>query len=599
MNTALKPLHNAIVEGYPAILLSGRNLRDLDIYGDNQRIQPLLEILRMDLRQRYGMILITYSLAQGLDYDPGSIDSKQDSQTISTVLKSHSLLDIPQDDQEVAQIIRGAARLCRTSTQGINWVDGKQMRFCFLLFFAEHLVPQCSQGGQTNTQMIATELSHITAQSLALRKSGNLFCFHAQEASLVDPLVRSALHHIRLPQPCTDNKQVFVEASRQIYTKARLETNLAWKDIAFLTSNTPNQGLESLIRASHRTGRAITTRELVEQKSLDVQAISEETLTVLDTTRVSAENKLQGINTNSTQTLLQQFAKALAAGNPNMPANVLLVGPPGTGKTEMSLIVAKQAGVSAYQMHSPKTGIVGETERKAGLQMGTLGEWIPNLAFVDEITEALPLERSDFNGDSGATRAVTAALLTALGDESRRGKSLLIATTNCPWRMGAAMRSRFITIPVLQPLEQDYPQIVMAIAKSLTNNLNGSHRENDKLIHPAILEAAVIFAGKGANPRHIRSALSNALLIKENLTPETILFAAQDLSVTTDIASVIYSDLWAIKACSSKSFLPWNHNLASYTFPNHLQGLVDIQTGEINRKELEARITKLKPLANL
>ena len=118
-----------------------------------------------------------------------------------------------------------------------------------------------------------------------------------------------------------------MEASRKIYTKASLETNLAWNDIAFLTSNTPNQGLESLIRASHRTGRAITTRELVEQKSLDVQAISEQTLTVLDTTRVSAENKLQGINTNSTQTLLQQFAKALAAGNPNMPANVLLVGP--------------------------------------------------------------------------------------------------------------------------------------------------------------------------------------------------------------------------------------------------------------------------------
>mgnify|MGYP001803624936 CR=1 FL=1 len=113
-----------------------------------------------------------------------------------------------------------------------------------------------------------------------------------------------------------------MEASRQIYTKARLETNLAWKDIAFLTSNTPNQRLESLIRASHRTGRAITTRELVKQKSLDVEDISEKTLTVLDTTRVSAENKLQGINTNSIQTLLQQFAKALAEGNPNMPANV-------------------------------------------------------------------------------------------------------------------------------------------------------------------------------------------------------------------------------------------------------------------------------------
>ncbi|MFM5982509.1 MAG: ATP-binding protein [Sphaerospermopsis kisseleviana] len=592
MNTALQPLHNAIAEGRCAFLMSGRNLRDLDVYADQQRMGPLLEILRTELRDGYGMVLITYSLAEGVDYDPSSIEKEKDREKITTVLRSHNLLDIPQDDQEVAHIVRGVARLCRTPTQGLTWVDNKPMGFCFLLFFGEHLVPQCSQGGQSNAQIVATELSHITAQSLALRRSGNLLCFHVQEASLVDPLVRSALYPICLPQPDRHSKQVFVQVAKNIYNKANLATDLTWENIPFLTSNTPNQGLEALLRASHRTGRPLTARELVAQKSLDVQAISEQTLTVLDTTRISADSKLQGINSSFAQTILQQLAKALAVGNSAMPANVLLVGPPGTGKTEMSMIIAKQAGVAAYQMHSPKTGIVGETERKAELQQRVLREWTPNLAFVDEITEALPLERSDFNGDSGATRAVTAALLTALADESRRGQSLLIATTNCPWRMGAAMRSRFVAIPVLQPLPEDYPAIVQAIGQKLGGiNLTPQH--------PAIIEAAAIFARKGANPRHIRAALSNALLIKENLTPEAILFSAQDLSITTDTASAIYSDLWAIKACSSKSFLPWNHNLTAYPFPKHLQGLVNLETGEINQTELDQRIEDLKPHANL
>ncbi|OYD87586.1 hypothetical protein CDG77_28525 [Nostoc sp. 'Peltigera membranacea cyanobiont' 213] len=601
MNIALQPLHHAIAEGRCAFLLSGRNLRDLDIYFDGKRMGPLLEILRTELRDRYGMVLITYSLAEGVDYDLSSIEKEKDRQTITTVLRSHNLLDIPQDDQEVAHIVRGVAGLCRTPTQGVTWVDGKPMRFCFLLFFGEHLVPQCNHSGQSNAQIVATELSHITAQSLALRRSGNLLCFHVQEASLIDSLVRSALYSICLPQPDCHAKQVFVQVAQNIYSQASLQTDLTWENIAFLTSNTPNQGLESLLRASHLTTRPVTARELVAQKSLDVQAISEQTLTVLDTTRISAETTLQGINTCFAKSILQQLAKALAVGNPAMPANVLLVGPPGTGKTEMSMIIAKQAGVAAYQMHSPKTGIVGETERKAELQQRVLREWIPNLAFVDEITEALPLERSEFNGDSGATRAVTAALLTALADESRRGQSLLIATTNCPWRMGAAMRSRFVAIPVLQPLREDYPAIVQAIAQRLSHNHPTAFLGGDRgeLTHPAIVEAAAIFARKGANPRHIRAALSNALLIKEHLTPEAILFSAHDLSITTDTLSAIYSDLWAIKACSSQSFLPWSGNLASYPFPEHLQGLVHLQTSEINQTELDQRIEDLKPHANL
>ncbi|WP_448571376.1 AAA family ATPase [Trichothermofontia sp.] len=590
---ALLPLCQAIAEGKHALLLSGRNLRDLDCNPQTHRIAPLLEILRDQLRDRWGMLLVTYSRAEGIDY--AALDlSDADRRVIERALQAHQLLDIPQDEQEVPHVVRRIASLCWLPTGGDTWAGGKPLRFCFLLQFGEHLVPYCAHGGQTDAQIVAIELSHLTPQSLALRKSGNVILFHTQDEALVDPLVRAALQAIRLPQPDRAAKQVFLQALRRIYPQAQLGEGLTWEQAAFLSSNTPNQGLESLLRASHRTGKPLTARELVAQKSIDVQALSEQTLTVLDTSRVSSDRPLEGINSAYPQSILQQLAQALAAGNPSMPANVLLVGPPGTGKTEMSLITARQAGVAAYQMHSPKTGIVGETERKAELQQRVLREWVPNLAFVDEITEALPLERSDFDGDSGATRAVAAALLTALADESRRGQSLLIATTNCPWRMGAAMRSRFMAIPVLQPLAQDYPAIVLATARRVTPDLPAIGAD-----HPAIQAAAQVFAAKGANPRHIRAALSNALLLKGELSPEGILFAAHDLSITVDRVSAIYSDLWALKACSSKSFFPWCGHLADYPFPPHLQGLVDRATGELNTTELDRRIAEYQPQANL
>lgn len=592
---ALEPLHTATAEGHSALLLTGRSLRDLDLYNDAIRVGPLLEILRHDLRHRYGMVLITYSQAEGIDYDPASLESETDRQAVETVLKTHHLLEIPQDEREIAQVVRGVADLCRTPTQGVDLANGQPLRFCVLLDFAEHLIPQCDYGGATEAQIIAAELAHITGHSLALRRSGNLLILHTPDASRINAIVRSALHEVRLSQPNEAAKGQFIEVLRPLYPQAHLADGLSWTQVAKLTANTPNQGLESRMRAAHRTQRSLATQELVAQKSADVQAISEQTLTVLDTSRVAPDQRLQGVNSAYPQDILHQFSKALAEGNRLMPANVLLVGPPGTGKTEMSLIMAKQAGVAAYQMHSPKTGIVGETERKADLQQRTLKEWIPNVAFVDEITEALPLERNDFDGDSGASRAVGASLLTALSDESRRGQSLLVATTNCPWRMGAAMRSRFVAIPVLQPLAQDYPAIVAALAQQVVQAQTPWLAPD----HPAILEAAALFAQKGANPRHIRGALSNALLLKGNLTPETVLFAAQDLSISTDRASTIYSDLWAIKACSSKSFLPWSANRAYYPFPEYLQGLVDLNSGELNLQELDHRIQELKPYANL
>jgi hypothetical protein len=347
-----------------------------------------------------------------------------------------------------------------------------------------------------------------------------------------------------------------LEAAMALYDQAKFEDGQTINSIAFLTANTPNRGLESLLRASHRNGRPISAKDLIAQKSADVQAYSEETLTVLDTSRVSINTQLQGINSSHPQKILARLAQLLAEGNPNMPSNILLVGPPATGKSEMAQVMARQARVPAYQMNSPKDGIVGETERKSSLQQRVLVESAPNLSYVDEITEMMPLERSDFNGDSGATNAISAALLTALADESRRGRLLLLGSTNCVWRIGSAMVSRFVMIPVLHPLERDYPAIIIATAQRVGN-------------------------------------------VTTELTPRTILFAAQDCTISGDRDSAIYSDLWAVSACTSKSYFPWSDCLSSYAFPPHLQGLVDLQTGDINRTELQRRIQELKPNANV
>ena len=58
---------------------------------------------------------------------------------------------------------------------------------------------------------------------------------------------------------------------------------------------------------------------------------------------------------------------------------------------------------------------------------------------------------------------------------------------------------------------------------------------------PRLIEASGVFYRKGANPRHIRAALSNTLLLRGQLGADDILFAAQDLCASTDLVSAVFA----------------------------------------------------------
>jgi AAA+ superfamily predicted ATPase len=578
-------------EGQPAVLLTDRSLFDL-IVDEDGKIRPVIEALRRECQQRYGMACITYALATGLEWTSIPLDNDTDRRTIESALRAHQLLDIPQGAEEVVRVIRGIASLSRIAPTGLKWADGRDMRFAFLLLFGEHLTPGNLQNGtQSDPQLIAIELAHITAQSLALRTSANYVMFHGDDG-LIDGLVRAAVRHICLCQPNREEKARFLDAALGLYSQATIDPSLGRDVVANLTANTPNRGLESLLRASHRTGTTITSRDLMRRKTQDVEQLSEGTLTLLDTDHVD-DTDLAGRNVETARRVLRQFSEGLLTNNQHMPANVLLAGPPGPGKTQLTKLTAREGHAAAYLLNSPKSPYVGQTEHRAPLQQRLLVQWAPTVGLCDEITESFPLERSDFDGDSGASRAVMAALLTSLSDEGRRGKSLLVATTNCPWRMGAAMRSRFTVIPMLHPLREDFPAIIVSIAKQVHPGTTLSPQDLK------LQSAAGLLYTKGANPRHIRAALSNALLLRGRLDEDAVVWAAEDFCASTDLASAVYADYWAIKCCVSKALFPWADDPSAYPFPAHLVGLVDQRTGDVDRVALEQRIAEVRPHANL
>jgi hypothetical protein len=241
-------------------------------------------------------------------------------------------------------------------------------------------------------------------------------------------------------------------------------------------------------------------------------------------------------------------------------------------------------------MASPKGSFVGETERRSKLQWRVFKELSPTVGVVDEVTEQWGLRRNHMNLDSGATDAMQGAMLEALSDSSRAGKNLIVATTNCPWRLGAAQETRWTIVPVLAAVPEDFPAILCALLQMLNR---------DWLFDPTdhvIREAAQILAEKGTPPRNIRAALSVEASLREGpMTLERIRHAAvqaQPLSQKSRL-SAEFADLAAISQCSTAEFLPWSQNPASFPFPPHLKTLVDTTTGQINRAALDARMSEL------
>lgn len=122
------------------------------------------------------------------------------------------------------------------------------------------------------------------------------------------------------------------------------------------------------------------------------------------------------------------------------PRGVLLHGPPGTGKT---FLVRALAGTGALNVFTVKGSElmnrwVGESERAVRELFNRARDAAPALIFLDEVDALAPARGQ--SSDSGASDRVVAALLTELdGMEPTRGV-VVLAATNRPELVDAALR---------------------------------------------------------------------------------------------------------------------------------------------------------------
>lgn len=588
MNTVKNIFKPYEKDGRSSMILTGRPIYDFECREDGS-ICTLVQLMA-EYAKRLHMVMVRYSLASGIAV-PYNMYEKSDSETIKKILSANGISNTKcatgncNASQELVEILRGISRLAYAPTAN-NWHDGKTMKFLFVFEFTSDIMPNAT----TVNQLVARELIYNLVCSRAFLDNGNMFILSDVTEGKMDSQVQGLIYHLFLPYPNYEEKLEFVKGLHRQYPNAKYSPELDDQQIANLSSSTPNRGLDLVFRASHISGHPIEVKGLIEQKSKDVQTISEETISMLDTTRIK-DVALKGENVRVPMEFLRKQANGLRSRDKSIPTNILLLGAPGTGKTDMAILTAHWAAVPIYQLNSPKAGIVGETERRVTLQTRIFASTTPSLGFIDEITEAMPMQRTH-NLDSGASDSVMQALLNTLSDNSREGQSMLIATTNCGYKMGAAMRDRFVIVPVIMPAIEDFPEIICSIAKQISGV---SINPQDNYIQQAAKE----FYDKHIMPRRIRAALK-LVCQQDGLTPKAILTAAKDASPLDEASwlAAVYADLSAISLTVSKRLLPWYGREDTYPFPDYIRAVLS-ENMEVDPVKLNNELNRLQPYVNV
>lgn len=134
-------------------------------------------------------------------------------------------------------------------------------------------------------------------------------------------------------------------------------------------------------------------------------------------------------------------AGALAELGISPPKGVLLVGPPGTGKTQLARAVANEASATFFQINGPEivSKHYGESEEQLRAIFRKAEAKAPSIIFIDEI-DAIAPKRDGLAGDRQVERRIVAQLLTLLDGMNARGQVVVMAATNLPSALDPALR---------------------------------------------------------------------------------------------------------------------------------------------------------------
>jgi hypothetical protein len=263
------------------------------------------------------------------------------------------------------------------------------------------------------------------------------------------------------------------------------------------------------------------------------------------------------------------------------PGRILLAGPPGVGKTLVVRAIADELGYPAVALGNYRNMYVGETERRFRLALQVVRDLAPCVLHIDEIDQSVGQRTQGQSSDGGTSERVLADMWTFLGGEDSR-QVTVVATSNRPDLLDAAMFDRFEIIPVLHPQPAEVAEIIRIAAKQQGVEIEARVAESAAREYPYLLTGRVVVAV-------VQRALTIADVAGVHVGYTHLKDAFDELMTAVDEEDHKFQALRAVALTTFESRLPWEaaRRLGQHQdVPDYIRQFLDVQTGRIDRAKL-------------
>ncbi|MGH2505871.1 MAG: AAA family ATPase [Ktedonobacteraceae bacterium] len=343
-----------------------------------------------------------------------------------------------------------------------------------LIEYADALLPPSPKSQMAGDQMTMLVLLQTWARDSGLSRQDNpLFLLTRNLEDLHADLRRSSagFKAVEIAYPVESARKMYITwylDRRQNRNKPIPLNDLDVDELARTTAGLSLRNIEDILLLAVKQGGV--TRLLV--KARKDQIIATENSEVAEMLEPLNEGfqALGGMEKLIAWTKAEIIEPIRSGAIEDAPKGVLLVGPPGSGKTYYARALAREIGFNAVSLNLENIlgSLVGESERKLQQFFTFCKSLAPVLVFLDELDQSDVSRRGTGSGNPVASNLFS-AMLRFMGDETLRGKVVFLFASNRPDLIDPAiMRNGRIDaiIPVQLPNEAARYGIVLAQAKT-------------------------------------------------------------------------------------------------------------------------------------
>ena len=268
---------------------------------------------------------------------------------------------------------------------------------------------------------------------------------------------------VAVPRPDVDARADFArDLQRRI---PEVTWGLTPEELAAQTGGLGLVQIEDIIQRARGGGSTLTRESIVERK---IDLLRQEYGDVLEI--LSPRHGLDAVGGLDHATReLREVADIMRRGLTSAaPLGIILMGPPGTGKTYLAECFAKECGMLCVRFRPLRGMYVGQSERNQEKAFAAIRALAPVVVIVDESDQAEGGNRDSGGGDSGVAERMRASSFNFWADNALRGRVLRIDSTNRVDLIDSAMRRSGrtdIKIPILMPDEVARRQIFEVVAR--------------------------------------------------------------------------------------------------------------------------------------